>query len=215
MLYDVSSTSFGTAYGLRSLLNAIGSSYPRWNLYVDGTAPNYLAGGLSLGDSTYTTAVAAKLTFATATNAAGGINFGGGLSNLYRSAADTLKTDGNFIVGGSMTFSGGTSFGGALNLNYGTVQTTNYAVAASDCVIPVNSSAGAVTITLTAVTAAQKGRLVIVKDVGGSASMSGKNIVVSPNGSNKIDGVNASVAIDGDRYSFMFVCNGVDGWDII
>ncbi|MFZ5535574.1 MAG: hypothetical protein ACOY3M_05500, partial [Patescibacteria group bacterium] len=52
------------------------------------------SGNLGLGDTTPTS----KLTFATGTTAADGIDFGGD-TTLYRSAADTLKTDDNFVLG--------------------------------------------------------------------------------------------------------------------
>ncbi|MEK7075370.1 MAG: collagen-like protein, partial [Patescibacteria group bacterium] len=46
-----------------------------------------------------------KLNFAAGTTASGGILFGSD-TNLYRSAPDTLKTDDNFIFGGSLSTSG-------------------------------------------------------------------------------------------------------------
>lgn len=52
-----------------------------------------------------TTGINSKLTFAAATTAAGGILFGTD-TNLYRSAADTLKTDDSLIVTGNTTTSG-------------------------------------------------------------------------------------------------------------
>jgi hypothetical protein len=137
---DIPSANATNAYAFYSLMNVLDAPHPRWNLYVSGTAPNYLQGGLILGDSTYATAIASKLSFATSAVAAGGINFGGGLSNLYRSAADTLKTDGNFIIGGSTTFGSPAIFGGAIHLNYGTVKTASYTVLPADCIIPMNSS---------------------------------------------------------------------------
>ncbi len=64
------------------------------------------AGKLGLG-----VAPSAKLSFATSTVAAGGIDFGGD-TNLYRSAADTLKTDDSFVAG-SLSTAGGLSVTGA------------------------------------------------------------------------------------------------------
>lgn len=210
-------TGSATVTNIYAVYSALNSAANRWFLYGAGSALSYFAGNVGIGNNTQATLATARLTIGTAadTTSVGGMLFGGGLSNIYRSAADTLKTDGNFVVGGSMTFSGGTSFGGALNLNYAAVVNTNYAVPASDCVIPVNSTGGAVTVTLTAVTADQKGRLVVVKDVGGQAGQTGKAITITPNGANKIDGVTTSIVIDGERYSFTMICNGVDGWDII
>jgi hypothetical protein len=50
---------------------------------------------------------------------AGGITFGTGTSNLYRSAASTLKTDGSFVVGGTLT--AGTYVGQSSIVTLGTI----------------------------------------------------------------------------------------------
>lgn len=76
------------------------------DLYVDVAGDN-MTGNLGLGVPSPT----AKVHFAAATNAAGGIAFGAD-TNLYRSAADTLKTDDSLHV--------------ATNLGVGTVPDTNY-----------------------------------------------------------------------------------------
>ncbi|NCN51378.1 MAG: hypothetical protein GW925_02895, partial [Candidatus Pacebacteria bacterium] len=65
--------------------------------YFPGTSIWSSAGNIGLGTITTTS----KLNFATGITAAAGINFGGDVT-LYRSAADTLKTDDNFSTAGSI-----------------------------------------------------------------------------------------------------------------
>ena len=65
-------------------------------------------GKLSLGGADFPTRISLPQT----TNADGGISWGD--TNLYRSAADTLKTDDKFIVGSNLTVSGDTTLTGKL-----------------------------------------------------------------------------------------------------
>jgi len=58
------------------------------------------------------------------------------------------------------------------------------------------------------------GRILVVKDVGGFASMFGKSISVVPNGSENIEGANAPVVMDNSRMSLTFICDST-GWYII
>jgi hypothetical protein len=93
------------------------------------------------------------------------------------------------------------------------ISTPSYSVQSNDYVIMVNSSANAVLISLPEA-AVSAGRILVVKDVGGFASMSGKSIRVVPNGAESIEGVNASVVMDNSRMSLTFICDSV-GWYII
>ncbi|HWU24226.1 MAG TPA: immunoglobulin-like domain-containing protein, partial [Candidatus Paceibacterota bacterium] len=62
---------------------------------------SYFGGNVGIGSSSPTAALSFT---AGATTAAKGINFGDGTANLYRSAAGTIKTDGNlYIAGGTIT----------------------------------------------------------------------------------------------------------------
>jgi hypothetical protein len=88
-----------------------------------------------------------------------------------------------------------------------------YAVQSNDYVIMVNSSANAVSINLP-LSSVNAGRILVVKDVGGFASMFGKSISVVPNGSENIEGANAPVVMDNSRMSLTFICDSV-GWYII
>lgn len=94
-------------------------------------------------------------------------------------------------------------------------QTSNYTILSTDDgkVIRVNTSAGAVTVTLPAPTAAFK---VTIKDTGGFASVN--NITIARNGSELIDGAAASVLITANQGVISLVSNGTnwyraDGFD--
>ena len=108
--------------------------------------------------------------------------------------------------------------------NYAVTKTADYTVLPIDTVIPINTSAAVafITITLPLVTAAQKGRIVIVKDVGGYVSQSAKYVIIRPNGaSNTLEGITygavptGAIRFDIDKMSLTFVCDGVAGWWII
>jgi len=79
---------------------------------------------------------------------------------------------------------------GALNVKYA-AKTANFSVATTDYIIGVNTSGGAVTATLPSAATAGAGRMLIVKDIGGFASESAKAIIITPAGSEKIDGANS------------------------
>ncbi|MBU4346415.1 MAG: hypothetical protein KKH29_03695 [Candidatus Omnitrophica bacterium] len=93
----------------------VGNTAPEGLLDV-GTTPGVglivlTSGKVGIG----TTQPGAKLGFVAATTAAGGIDFGTD-TNLYRSAADTLKTDDSLVVTGSIT-TGSLSSSGNLDMN--------------------------------------------------------------------------------------------------
>ena len=98
-VFDTNTQSVGTTiYGFRG---QIGAAANRWNLYMSGTAPNYLAGTLLVGTATET-ASGGLIQLATGTSPAAGI-LAGTDTNLYRSAANTWKTDDALIVTGALT----------------------------------------------------------------------------------------------------------------
>lgn len=94
-------------------------------------------------------------------------------------------------------------------------KTSDYSIAATDDYIGCDSSGtmAGLTLTLPAANTVLSGKRVIVKDEGGSATS--KNISLAPNGTDKIDGVNASESLLVNYESITLVCNGVDGWFII
>lgn len=102
----------------------------------------------------------------------------------------------------------------------GTVSSTPYAVSATDYIIPIDTTAlgSPLIVNLPAVTALQKGRQLIIKDVGGNVSKTNKYANVVPNGTDSIEGVSGAsgtIRMDMDRMSLTFVCDGSTGWFII
>ena len=95
-----------------------------WGLYSVGNAPNLMMGTLSIGEFDYTKATSASIYLATNTIASGGISFGGGLSNLYRSALNTLSTDGSLTIGGSVSLGTYANLTGYIGLNLPPVPST-------------------------------------------------------------------------------------------
>ncbi len=91
--------------------------------------------------------------------------------------------------------------------------TWNLTNGGADAVFDVQVQLGSEVI-LPASTSTEKGRLLIVKDVGGVCSNAGKNITIKPNGSDTIDGA-GSLVMDEDRSSYTLVANGAGGWDIV
>ena len=88
---------------------------------------------------------------------------------------------------------------------------TPYDILATDAVIDANVSGGVLTLNLPAVAAANAGRVITIHDVKGNAGTN--NITVAPDGTDKIDGVNANVILDVDYAKASFRSSGgTDGW---
>ena len=109
---------------------------------------------------------------------------------------------------GSIVFSGSTQFNFAGPFN------VNYSVQPSDMVVTFDTSANFAPITISLPAATQKGRMIIIKDQGLNCSKTNKYANVSPNLTDTIDGVNASVRFDVDGMALTFISNGVGGWII-
>ena len=125
-------------------------------------------------------------------------------------ASSTIYIPGTLIAGGPIIYN---------SIQYGiaSTKTANYTVAANDCVIPFDTTSvvAPISIYLPLGDGTQKGRLLIVKDVGGNCSKTNKYANVVPNGTDTIDSINASVRFDNDLMSLTFVCNGSNNWLII
>lgn len=128
----------------------------------------------------------------------------------------TSPSTGAFVVSGGVGIGGNLSAGGAQYVNYGTTITSNYAVGSSDFIVPVNTSSAIsnVVVTLPTISAATRGRLIIVKDVGGATAQLNKAIVIQASGGNTIDGA-ASVIIDTEYFALALVSNGTSNWSIV
>ena len=85
-----------------------------WALYSASSYASHLAGPLLLGTTTNTAST--RLQFVAGTTAAAGILFGTD-TTLYRSAADTLKTDDAFVTASTLTTAAGVAWDlGAANV---------------------------------------------------------------------------------------------------
>ena len=93
-----------------------------------------------------------------------------------------------------------------------TAVTANYTVSPGDYLIGVNSSSGALTVTLPKSTSANAGKLLVIKDEGG-LSGSGKTITIAGAGSQTIDGA-ATRALKTD-YSCVQIYSTGSGWAVI
>lgn len=99
---DVTAGTFTAAF--HSLVN---SAATKWALYMGGTAKSYIRGTLLLGNSTDNSNGALQLPGSS--SATTGIGFGADV-NLYRSAANNLRTDDSLQVGGDVTLDNGSEF---------------------------------------------------------------------------------------------------------
>lgn len=132
---------------------------------------------------------------------AGKVIFGAALdTQLYRSAANTLRTAGTLIVDGPMQAAAVYSPDVRATV---VTKTTNYTVTTADTVVLAN---GTITITLTSAVGAE-GRVYTVKNIHASATAT----IAAPGGAT-IDGV-ASLAI-GPKESITVIADGANWWVI-
>lgn len=103
---------------------------------------------------------------------------------------------------------------GVKKLNYNGPITSNHSITSTDSVIGVDTNGGTVQITLPPSVAVERGRVLYIKDRGGVASQTGKQIVIVPDGADTIDG-ETSLLLENDYASFTIVSDGSGNWDII
>jgi hypothetical protein len=215
--------TIGTSYGIHienlanattniGINSAMTAGADKWFLFDAAGATSHLTGALGLGQATQAN-MTSRLNIGTNadTTATGGIKWGDtGLSNLYRSAADTLKTDGNFVVAGNTFFNGSALF------NYAATKTAHYVITTADCVVPFDTSAAVadVNATLPASVAGNKGQMVIIKDVGGAVNLFNKRLNIVPDGTDTIDGTNTTITMSIPRFSLTLIANGAGGWTL-
>ena len=149
-----------------------------------------------------------------------------GVTATTISASSTLQAVGNAIIGGNLAVSGTINFSGGdinnttiggttpapVNQTAGTVKYRSkdngdspYSVVASDYIIGVDTSGGAVQINLQAAATAGTGRMLIIKDTKGTAGTN--NITIEPNGSEKIDR-QLNMVIAANSGSVILFCDG-------
>ena len=120
---------------------------------------------------------------------------------------DLAQTGGsiNNVTIGASTAAPVTMTAGAVKYRSKANSDSPYSVVASDYIIGVNTTGGAVEIDLQAASSAGAGRMLIIKDIGGAAGTN--NITIDPNGSEKIDG-QSTLVIAANSGSVMLFCDG-------
>ena len=103
----------------------------------------------------------------------------------------------------------GSSAGVGLKLDVLTVSSSPVTLAYNNYVVSVDTS-GARTINLPAATSGDVGRVFLIKDTKGQGATN--NITITPNGTDKIDGVNASVVLNSDYAAVSIVCVAAANW---
>jgi hypothetical protein len=90
----------------------------------------------------------------------------------------------------------------------------NYPVLSTDHILSVDTSVGAATLTLPAISSVGDGHTVIIKDKSNNSYVN--TITVVRTGSDTIDGIGASFVIQSDGASYVFVANSVSGdWELV
>jgi hypothetical protein len=130
----------------------------------------------------------------------------------------TAGTNLSSIENGAVEFNGTDYFYSANSIRYRAAleqrtatKTSNYTTVASDVFIPVNTSGGAVTITLIAASSLPVGKNIIIKDVGGSGLTN--NITINRGSTDTIDGA-TSISIIANYGVARLNCNGSNGWSV-
>ena len=134
--------------------------------------------------------------------------------NLSGSAMG-IKIDNTTVVQRNALFSGaitGSSAGVGLKLKYATISTTPFSPALSEYVLGVDTSTTAITINLPAPGAGDVGRVLLIKDVSNNASVN--NITIAPNGTDQIDGVNASVKLESNSAAVHCIVTAANKWGL-
>jgi len=136
-----------------------------------------------------------------------------GYFSTYNSGGVIQSVANSSVVQYSSSMS--SSVEGATFVKWGTtVVTTPYTIGNEDYIIPIDTTSlvSPLIVNLPAASALQKGRQIIIKDVGGNVSKTDKYASITPNGTDNIEGANAAIRFDCDRMSLTFVCDGAAWW---
>jgi len=144
-----------------------------------------------------------------------GITGGGGGSGggIFTQASTTQAyTTSSVNIGSSATPAnplsvvGNSQFAGGI-IHKRVLKTDNYTISTTDYFVGVNTSDGAITLTLPSANATTSGQTWIIKDEGGVAHTN--NVTVSRAGSDTIDGQN-TIVLESPYASVQLYCNGVN-----
>jgi hypothetical protein len=130
----------------------------------------------------------------------------------------TSGTNLSSIENGAVEFDGTNYYASANSIRYSAylqartaTKTANYTTVASDVFIPVDTSGGAVTITLIAASSLPAGKNIIIKDVGGAGLTN--NITINRGSTDTIDGA-TSISIVANYGVARLNCNGSNAWSV-
>lgn len=189
-----------------------------FNLYMSGTADNYLAGRLLVGTTTTTIAKAVVVGNTTTEVTSAVRAVASQTANLQEWQNSTPVTVASVGVNGSLT-AGPTSSSAATHSILGAQKWTTRAVSGNitldttttDMIALVDTTSSAITVTLPAHAA---GRILIIKDAGYNAVTN--NITVArAGGTGTIDGVSSGYTINANGASITLVSDGSSAWHII
>jgi len=97
----------------------------------------------------------------------------------------------------------------------GTVHTTSYAVQLSDYIVRFDTTSAPSSVTATLPSSPMSGMVVIIKDAGGACATLNKNIIITPSGSDTIDGASQLILNFAPYASVTLVSSGSGSWMII
>jgi hypothetical protein len=112
------------------------------------------------------------------------------------------------LFGGAVT---GSNTGVAVRFNLTNVMSTPFTPAFSSYVLAVDTTS-AKTINLPAPGASDAGKVFLIKDVSNNASVN--NITVAPNGTDTIDGVNASIVLNSNGAAVHCIVVAANKWGL-
>jgi len=125
------------------------------------------------------------------------------VSGAVGSAGSQVK--GTSLFGGDVVISGSTHTQGAVRRNT-RLKSSDFNVKSTDHFLFFNTNSGHVTASLESASAAGAGRVLVFKDVKGFADTN--HIVIKPDGSDKIEGINDETKIKVASGSLSLVCDG-------
>lgn len=136
------------------------------------------------------------------------LKIGGGPNGTVAIGSTTVLSQ-TALFGGAVT---GSSVGVGLKLKYSSITTTPFTPALSEYVLGVATTGSAMTISLPAPGAGDIGRVLLIKDVSNNASVN--NITIAPNGTDTIDGVNASVKLESNGAAIHCIVTAANKWGL-
>jgi len=127
----------------------------------------------------------------------------------------TVAIGSTTVLSQTALFSGaitGSSTGVGLRLKYSSITTTPFTPALSEYVLGVTTTSTAITIALPPPLISDVGRVLLIKDVSNNAAVN--NITITPNGTDTIDGVNASIVLNSNNAAVHCIVTAANKWGL-